>query len=293
MGATGAGKTKLSLELARHEARIALFSCDSMAVYRQMDIGTAKPSSAELGGLTYRLIDLVDPSEEFSIAAFQAHAKAAEDELRDGEVALYVGGSGLYHSAIFNSLVIPPSDPAVRATLEADLERVGFEVMYQRLKEIDPAGAAKIEINNSRRLIRALEVCEITASPYSGFGPGISAYEPSDAVILGLRSEIGVLDGAIANRVLEQFEAGWIQECEKLAAMGELSRSASFAIGYREIFAYLRGEITRERAIEATIARTRRFARRQRSWFGRDPRIRWYDSPAELSDALLGSLEGP
>ena len=291
MGATAAGKTKLSLELARREARIALFSCDSMAVYRHMDIGTAKPTKAELGGLTYRLIDLVDPSEEFSIAAFQAHARAAEEELLDDKVALYVGGSGLYHSAIFNSLVIPPSDPEVRAALEADRGRIGFEAMYQRLKDLDPAAAAKIEINNSRRLVRALEVIEITASPYSGFGPGIAAYGSSDAVILGLSSDLGALDVAIANRVTEQFEAGWIQECEKLAAMGALSRSASFAIGYREIFAHLRGEISREGAIAATIRRTRRFARRQRSWFGRDPRIQWYNSSSQLIEALLEALD--
>ncbi len=293
IGATGIGKTALSLELARSDARVALFSCDSMAVYTHMDLGTAKPTPGELGSLKYRLIDLVMPTEEFSVAAFQRHALDAEAELGDEEVALYVGGSGLYHAVIFDALVIPPSDLAVRAALEAELAAVGFVEMYARLAAQDLAAAAKIEANNSRRLIRALEVIEITQRPFSSFGPGMTAYANRGELLFGLDTELAELDLRIEARVHELIEAGWVKECEELAELGELSRSASYAIGYRELFAYLDGEITLEAAIVATIARTRRLVRRQRSWFSRDPRIIWFSEPAKLRDAIYEHLGTP
>lgn len=290
VGATGVGKTGLALELARTEPRLALFSCDSMAVYRGMDLGTAKPGHDELRGLAYRLIDLADPGEEFSVADYQRAAEDAESALEPGQVALYVGGTGLYVSAVFDRLSIPPGDPEVRASIEAELAVVGPEELHRRLSVVDPLAASRMEPGNARRIVRALEVMAITGRSFSSFGPGLSAYHESGGRLFGLRMDFELLDRRIEARVSELLEQGWLQECERLLAAGPLSRTASQAIGYQELFSVLRGEITLAEAVPVIVRRTRRLARRQRSWFRRDPRIAWHDDPAELGADLLELL---
>lgn len=290
VGATGVGKTGLALELARAEPRLALFSCDSMAVYRGMDLGTAKPGPEELGGVTYHLIDLADPGQEFSVADFQRAAEAEESALAPGRVPLYVGGTGLYVSAVFDRLAIPPSDPDVRSSIEAELAVVGPAAMHRRLLELDPLAASRMEQGNARRIVRALEVIAITGRPFSSFGPGLSSYREPGGRLFGLQMDFELLDRRIAARVSELLELGWLDECERLLAGGPLSRTASQAIGYHELFSVLRGEIELAEAVPVIIQRTRRLARRQRSWFRRDPRIAWREDPAELGADLLELL---
>ena len=290
VGATGVGKTGLALELARAEPRLALFSCDSMAVYRGMDLGTAKPGAEQLAGLAYRLVDLADPGEEFSVADYQRAAEAAEAALEPGQVALYVGGTGLYVSAIFDRLAIPPSDPEARASIEAELAVAGAAEMHRRLAEADPLAASRIEPGNARRIVRALEVISITGRRFSSFGPGLSAYHEPGGRLFGLQMDFELLDRRIEARVTELLELGWLEECERLLEAGPLSRTASQAIGYQELFSVVRGETGLAEAVPAIVRRTRRLARRQRSWFRRDPRISWYDDPAELGMELLELL---
>ena len=287
VGATGVGKTGLALELARAEPRLALFSCDSMAVYRGMDLGTAKPDSKELGAITYRLVDLADPGQEFSVADYQRAAGSAENVLAAGQVPLYVGGTGLYFSAVFDRLAIPPSDPMVREGIANELGAVGAAEMHRRLAEVDPLAASRIEPGNVRRIVRALEVIAITGRRFSSFGPGLAAYREPGGLLFGLQMEFELLDARIEARVSELLGRGWLAECERLLAAGPLSRTAAQAIGYHELFSVLRGEAILDQVVPVIVARTRRLARRQRSWFRRDPRIVWHEDPAELGAALL------
>ena len=287
VGATGVGKTGLALELARAEPRLALFSCDSMAVYRGMDLGTAKPDPDELRGIAYRLVDLADPGKEFSVADYQRAAEAAEAALEPGQVPLYVGWTGLYVNSVFDRLAIPPSDPLVREGIEAELRAVGAPEMHRRLSELDPLAASRMEPGNARRIARALEVIAITGRRFSSFGPGLSAYHEPGGKLFGLQMDFDLLDRRIEARVEELLGLGWLAECERLLAAGPLSRTAAQAIGYRELFSVLRGEATLAQAVPVIVARTRRLARRQRSWFRRDPRIAWHEDPAELGAALV------
>ena len=293
VGATGTGKTALSIKLALQDRRFELLSCDSMAVYRHMDLGTAKPRPEELGDLNYRLINLVEPTEEFSIAQFQHFAQEAQGNIAPGSIALYVGGSGLYHKAVFDRLTVPPTDWLVRRRIEQELVEMGSQDLYGRLIELDPLAAEKIEPTNSRRLVRALEVIEITKVPFSSFGFGITECPPESGLLFGLEVDARRLETAIAVRVDLLHQLGWVDECRALLEMGPLSRTASFAIGYREIFSYLKRETSLDEAIQQTIGRTRKFARRQRSWFGRDGRVKWFVDPSALGDALLVAIDQP
>ena len=293
VGATGTGKTALSIKLALQDRRFELFSCDSMAVYRHMDLGTAKPRPEELGDLNYCLINLVEPTEEFSMAQFQNFAQEAEAKVAPGSFVLYVGGSGLYHKAVFDRLTVPPTDWLVRRQIERELVEMGSQGLYGRLVELDPLAAEKIEPTNSRRLVRALEVIEITNAPFSSFGQGITQYPRESGLLFGLEIDAKLLETAIAVRVDLLHQLGWVDECRALLEMGPLSRTASYAIGYREIFSYLNREISLDEAIAQTIGRTRKFARRQKSWFGRDGRVKWFVDPNALADALLAVTDLP
>jgi tRNA dimethylallyltransferase len=294
VGPTASGKSALALEVARHRSDIELVSADSMQVYRGMDIGTAKPTPAERADVPHHLIDLVDASETYSVARFQAaaHEALAHIEAR-GHRALLVGGTGLYVSAVVDGLEVPGEWPMVRAELEAEaVTSVGAAGLHRRLSELDPAAAARMEPTNRRRIVRALEVTLGSGRPFSSFGPGLAAYPPTPFRLVGLAPARAVLDTRIADRFDAQMRAGFLDEVRVLASAAmPMSRTARQALGYRELLAHLDGRCTLDDARSEAVRRTRAFARRQRAWFRRDPRIDWLDAgpnPLALLPTVLG-----
>ena len=294
VGPTASGKSALALEVARHLDDVELVSVDSMQVYRRMDIGTAKPTPAERAEVPHHLLDLVEPWEAFSVARFQAAAREAVADIeRRGHRALLVGGTGLYLQAVVDGLAVPGEWPAVRAELEAVATTpVGAAGLHRRLAELDPAAAARMEPTNGRRIVRALEVTVGSGRPFSSFGPGLDAYPSTAFRLAGLSVEREVLDERIARRLDSQLEAGFVDEVRGLMSAGEpLSRTAGQALGYRELLAHLDGRCGLDEAVVETARRTRAFARRQRAWFRRDPRITWFAveaNPLAVLPALLG-----
>ncbi len=292
VGATATGKTRLAVALAQRLGGCEAISVDAMAVYRGLDIGTAKPSRVEQNALRWHGINCVAPSEEFSVAAFQRIALDAVDAIASaGRVPMLVGGTGLYHRAVLDALEIPPHDPARRARLE----RMAVEdlpALYDRLVHLDPLAASRIVPTNARRVVRALEVIEGTGRPFSSFGPGLGQYPPATWRIVGLRLERAALDVAITERLDAQLAAGFVDEVAGLLARpGGLSRTARQALGYREIIEHLGGRRRFAETRAEILRRTRRFARRQEAWFRRDPRILWFDAAADdLVDAVLAGI---
>ena len=289
VGATASGKSALSLELARRRPGTELVSMDSMAIYRGMDIGTASPSAAERAEVPTHLLDLVDPSEDFSVSMFQEAARKALDELAVRSCrAVLVGGTGLHVRAVVDDLEIPGQWEEVRADLEVEADTV---VLHDRLSELDPVAAVRMEPTNRRRVIRALEVSIGSGRPFSSFGPGLEAYPPSPFTQIGLRVDREVLDRRIAERYRRQLDDGFLDEVRRLIDLPRgPSRSAAQALGYRELLSHLRGECTLDRAIGEAISATRQFARRQERWFRRDPRIEWLDvadDPLVVLDQVL------
>lgn len=269
-----------------------------MQVYRGMDIGTAKPTAAERAEVRYHLLDLADPTEDFSVARFQAEAEAAVAGIEArGHRALLVGGTGLYLQAVVDRLRLPGRWPDLRAELEeeADREPAAVGALHRRLAQADPAAAARIEPGNARRIVRALEVTLGSGQPFSSFGPGIDAYPPPAGFRLaGVWLPRGTVNDRIADRYRQQLAAGFLDEVRDLP--GHLSRTAAQALGYRELRAHLAGRATLAEAVEEAVRRTREFARRQRSWFRRDPRITWLATaanPLDLLPALLGDWARP
>jgi tRNA dimethylallyltransferase len=288
VGPTAAGKSDLAVEIAR---RIdgEVINADSMQLYRGMDIGTAKLSAAERRGVPHHLLDVWDVSETASVAEYQRVARPLIDAIRArGRVPILVGGSGLYIRAALDALEFPGTDPAVRSRLEAELSALGPEPLYQRLRERDPAAAAAILPSNGRRVVRALEVIELSGRPFTATMPEYR-YLYEGAVQVGLAVPRPALDERIARRVARMWAAGFVDEVRALAAAGlRDGRTASRALGYAQVLRFLAGEWTEEEAREQTIRATRRFARRQESWFRRDPRVHWlpYDAPDLLGRAL-------
>lgn len=278
VGPTATGKSALALEVARQNPDFEIVSIDSMQIYRGMDIGTAKPSPAELREVPHHMIDVADPAEDWSVVQFQTEARAAIAEIESrGKQAILVGGTGLHYHAIVDDLRFPPQDLAVRKELE---ERATTpeetKVLYEELRSLDPAAANKIEPNNTRRIIRALEVIQITGMPFSASGPGVATF--TDAYLsvraFGIEYETEQLAERIAARVADMRVKELTDEVKTLAA-NPWSRTAQQGIGYKEILEYLSGNYSEDEAYEQIAARTRKFARRQRSWFRRDPRIAW------------------
>ena len=288
VGATASGKTALSLDLAAHLSG-EIVNTDAMAVYRGMDIGTAKPPFEARRGITHHLLDTHDPSEPLSVAEFQAEARAVIAELRDGGVTpVLVGGSALYTRAVLDRFEFPGTDAAVRRRLEEQLEGVGARAMHERLAEADPDAAERILPDNGRRIVRALEVIELTGQPFSASLPQLTYHDPA-TVQVGVDIDRATLDRRIEARVAAMFEAGLVEEVAALLeTWGELGRTAATAIGYREVTAYLAGDLTLEEAQERTTTATRRFARKQESWFRKDPRITWvgFDDHDRVEKAL-------
>ena len=278
VGPTASGKSEAALPLAE-SLGAEIVSVDSMLVYRGMDLGTAKPSPAQRARVPHHVVDVAEPSESFSVARFQQVATSAVEEIGTrGHRVLLVGGSGLYFRAVVDQLEFPGTDPDARAELEKEAAALGPAGMHERLTALDPVAAGRIEPGNVRRTVRALEVPAITGRPFSAFAEAWERYEPRAVRAAGIRMPREVLLARIRERVGGMLEAGWLEEVRSLVDRG-LSGwlTSTQAIGYAEMARHLRGEMTREEAVEATVKRTGNLARRQMAWFRRDPRIRWFD----------------
>ncbi|HEX3811575.1 MAG TPA: tRNA (adenosine(37)-N6)-dimethylallyltransferase MiaA [Mycobacteriales bacterium] len=283
VGPTASGKSELAVVLAELLPG-EIVNADSMQLYRGMDIGTAKPDVVERAAVGHHLYDIWDVTQEASVAEYQKRALRAVEEIRSrGRFPLLVGGSGLYVRAVVDRIEFPGTDPGVRAVLEAELAGQGAAVLHKRLSLVDPAAAAAILPSNGRRLVRALEVVEITGRPFSATLP---TYDPDPGCVqLGL--DHVDLDARIDRRVDRMWERGFVAEVQTLIPLGlRTGRTASRALGYQQILAYLDGEHSIEAARSGTAQATRRFARRQRSWFRRDPRVHWLADTARVEAAV-------
>jgi len=284
VGATAAGKTGLSLDLAERLGG-EVVNTDAMQVYRGMDLGTAKLPAAERRGIPHHLLDTHDPTEAVSVAEFQAEARTVVASLRGrGVVPVLVGGSALYTRAVLDRFEFPGTDPALRRRLEEELAEVGVGALHARLADVDPDAASRILPDNARRIVRALEVVELTGRSFTASLPRLEYVDPL-TVQVGVAIDRPTLDERIAARVRQMYDDGLVEE---VARLGPLGPTAATAIGYREAAAHLAGELTREEAVERTTAATRRFARRQESWWRKDVRITWvdHDDPARVDRAV-------
>ena len=280
VGPTASGKSELALAVAA-DLGAEIVSVDSALVYRGMDIGTDKPSAEALARVPHHLVDVVDPSHTMTVAEFQERARAAiADILGRGRIPLLVGGSGLYFRAVVDALEFPGTAPDIRARLESEAEDVGGEALFDRLSSLDPAAAVRMEPANVRRTVRALEVIELTGRPFSSFRTAWdeprSLYRLTVAGLTHPRPELG---RRIDARVDAQIERGLVEEVRHLVEAGFRSSLTSVqAIGYAQVLAHLDGETSLEEAVEEIERRTRRYARRQLSWFRADPRVEWFES---------------
>ncbi len=279
VGPTGSGKTEAGIQIAQ-ALGAEIVSVDSMVIYRGMEIGTAKPTAIQRGRVPHHLLDLADPSEPFSVARYQSSAQGVLFDLGSrGAVPLLVGGSGLYFRACVDDLEFPATDPSVRADLQRQADGLGAVRLYDRLRDLDPVAAAKIEPGNVRRIIRALEVAGLTGRPFSSFATAWEAYPADRVTAAGIEVERTVLNDRIARRVDAMARAGWIQEVTRLVHAGFGSwLTATQAIGYAELARHLEGDRSLEEAMALTVKRTKQLARRQLAWFRRDPRIRWFSA---------------
>lgn len=292
VGPTASGKSALAVSVAQRLGGAEVIGTDSMQVYRGMDIGTATPSERERGGIPHRMVDVWEPSHAVSVAEFQEWARREiDDVMTGGRIPIVVGGSGLFVSAVLDDLRFPGTDPQVRARLESELEEVGAAELHRRLQAVDPEAAAVILPSNGRRIVRALEVIELTGEPFRARLPDPVDVYPT--VRVGLDIPRPELDMRIEARVAAMWDAGFVDEVRMLAASGlQDAPTASRALGYQEILRHLAGEWDEDEARRRTIEATRRFARRQQRWFRRDPRILWvrYDS-GDLVEEVLGVWE--
>ena len=287
VGPTASGKTTLAVDLALRLGG-EVVNADAFQLYRGMDVGTAKPSEAERRGVPHHLLDVLDVTDEATVAGYQrAAVRVLDDIAARGRHAVLAGGSGLYVRAVLDGLEIPPTDPVVRARLEAELVTAGAPALHARLAERDPAAAAAILPSNGRRVVRALEVGELTGGPFRATLPAGAYARP--AVQVGLDVPRDVLDRRIAVRVEGMWAAGLVDEVRRLRAAGLTEgRTAARALGYAQVLRVLAGDLGEREAQEQTVQATRRYARRQESWFRRDPRVTWlpFDAP-DLPDRVV------
>ena len=281
VGPTATGKTALAVALAHRlagELPVAVVNADSMQLYRGMDIGTAKPTESERNGVVHHLLDLWHVREPASVAEYRLRARAEIDRLRSaGALPLLVGGSGLYVRAVLDELEFPGTDPVLRARLEAELADVGPGALHTRLTGVDPVAAAAILPSNGRRLVRALEVVELTGRPFAASLPDPRPHYP--ALTIGLDRAPAELDDRVARRVDAMWAAGFVDEVAALAADGlREGPTASRALGYAQVLQQFDGALNPAEARERTVGTTRRFVRRQRSWFRRDAATTWFDA---------------
>lgn len=294
VGPTAAGKSDLGVFLAQQLGG-EVVNADSMQLYRGMDIGTAKLTPAERDGVPHHLMDIWDVTEAASVAEYQRLARTEIDRLlSEGRTPVLVGGSGLYVKGAIDALEFPGTDPGVRARLEQELTEHGSGALHARLATLDPGAAQAILPSNGRRIVRALEVIEITGKPFTANLPGDEAVY--DALQIGVDVERPELDERIRTRVDRMWEAGLVDEVRDLEARGlREGRTASRALGYQQVLAALAGECTEGEARAETVRATKRFARRQDSWFRRDPRVEWLSGAetqrAELPGRALALVE--
>ncbi|CAL9417405.1 tRNA (adenosine(37)-N6)-dimethylallyltransferase MiaA [Streptomyces cellulosae] len=296
VGPTAAGKSDLGVFLAQRLGG-EVVNADSMQLYRGMDIGTAKLTPEERGGVPHHLLDVWDVTETASVAEYQRMARARIDALlAEGRWPILVGGSGLYVRGAVDNLEFPGTDPEVRARLEEELALRGPGALHARLAAADPDAARAILPSNGRRIVRALEVIEITGRPFTANLPGHDSVY--DTLQIGVDVARPELDERIARRVDRMWEAGLVEEVRALEAQGlREGRTASRALGYQQVLAALAGECTLEEARAETVRATKRFARRQDSWFRRDPRVHWLSGAAadlrELPQLAMALVERP
>jgi tRNA dimethylallyltransferase len=287
VGPTAAGKSNLSLALARALGG-EVVNADSMQLYRGMDIGTAKLTGPERGLVPHHLLDIWPVTQTASASEYQLLARAAIADIQDrGRTPILVGGSGLYVRAALDNLQFPGTDPDVRARLEAELAEVGAPELHARLRAADPAAAAAILPSNGRRIVRALEVIQLTARPFSATLPQYEYAVP--AIQVGIELPRPELDRRVTRRVHRMWQLGLVEEVRRLTAAGlREGKTASRALAYAQVLRLLDGEWTEAEAAAQTIVATKRFVRRQESWFRRDPRITWLrgDDPDLAATAL-------
>jgi tRNA dimethylallyltransferase len=290
VGPTATGKSDLGIELA-----LALggevVNTDAMQLYRGMDIGTAKVPAAERRGVPHHLLDVLDPLEDATVADYQSWGRAVLGDLAArGRTPVAVGGSGLYVRALLDRLDFPGTDPELRAALEARADAEGPRALHAELAAADPVAAERIGPRNSRRIVRALEVIALTGRPYSSSLPE-HIYEVP-AIQIGLDCDRAVLDERVAGRVARMWAGGLLDEVDRLLAAGGLGRTAARAVGYAQVVALRSGRVSERQAYDETVVATRRLARRQMGWFGRDPRVHWLDAQdPELVGHALGLVE--
>ncbi|MFE9279850.1 tRNA (adenosine(37)-N6)-dimethylallyltransferase MiaA [Nocardiopsis alba] len=293
VGPTAVGKSDLAVDLAsrleeRTGRRGEVINADSMQLYRGMDIGTAKLPESERRGVPHHLLDIWEVHEPADVASYQTLARERVEDCADRDVVpILVGGSGLYVRAVLDHMDFPGTDPEVRARLEAELADVGPGLLHARLTEADPAAARTILPGNGRRIVRALEVIELTGRPFTANLPDHTSFYP--CVQLGLTAPRPELDERIDLRVERMWDGGLLEEVRRLDPLGlREGRTASKALGYAQALSQLDGDLTEAEAKESTARATRRFARRQESWFRRDPRVRWlpYDAPNLVERAM-------
>jgi tRNA dimethylallyltransferase len=289
VGATATGKSGLGIALARALGG-EVVNADSMQLYRGMDIGTAKEPEAARQGVPHHLLDIWPVTRAANVADYQQLARAViDDVIVRGRMPVLVGGSGLYVRAALDDLSFSGTDPAVRDRLESQLAELGAAALHERLATLDPAAAAAILPGNGRRIVRALEVIELTGGPFTATMPGYEQIRP--AVQIGLTLPRPELDQRIAARVEAMWRAGLETEVRALVQAGlRDGPTASRAIGYQQLLRQLDGELTGAQAREETVKATRRFARRQESWFRRDPRVRWLGASGPAGPLLAQAL---
>jgi tRNA dimethylallyltransferase len=295
VGPTATGKSDLAVELALHlDGEVV--NADSMQLYRGLDVGTAKLTDAERRGVPHHLLDVWDVRVAANVADYQRLVRRQLLEIAArGRRAVLVGGSGLYVRAALDDLDFPGTDEVLRGRLEAELADVGPAALHARLAEVDPSAAAAILPSNGRRVVRALEVVGMTGAPFTASLPEPGAYA-LPAVQLGLALDRPTLDARIEARVERMWARGLVEEVRRLAAAGlREGRTASRALGYSQVLRHLAGECSEDEARAETVRATRRFARRQESWFRRDQRVRWLDagSPGLFEQALAGVVDLP
>jgi tRNA dimethylallyltransferase len=308
VGVTASGKSAAAVAVARRSAvagtAVEVVSVDSMAVYRGMDIGTDKPPAEVRREVPHHLVDVADPSEDFSVRAFQRAAADATAGIAGRSArTLFVGGTGLYLRAVVDGLDIPGRYPEVADRLATELDAAGppgadarrahVLVLHRHLAGLDPVAATRMEPGNERRVRRALEVTLGSGRPFSSYGPGLERYPAVDVAMVGIRPDADALGRRIADRLARQMDAGFLEEVRTLAARpAGLSRTARQALGYRELLSHLEEGVPLDRAVAEAERRTRALARRQWAWFRRDPRIHWVASADEAVDWVVGHWSG-
>ena len=286
VGPTAIGKTSLSLEIAE-KSSAEIINADAMQIYKGMDIGTAKLALSERRGITHHQIDVLNPEEEANVSTYQKQTREIINDLLNKKIQpMLVGGSGLYVNSVLEDLEFPGTNLEIRANYEEILEEQGVEVLYEMLERIDKEAAQNILPNNARKIVRALEVNELTGNNFNAKLP-----EPSPVfsdVRIALDMPRDLLDARIAERVYQMFKDGFVEEVKSLEPKLRKGKTALRALGYSQVLSLLNGEITEQEAITLTINATKKFARRQLSWFRRDPLIHWLDatSPQLLDQSL-------